>query len=424
MKLLDTIGVTPLVELEHVYIKLECSNPGGSVKDRIARFMLLEARRRGELRTGDVIVEATSGNTGIAMAMVGRELGHHVIIYMPEHMSAERQDYIRAFGAELRTTPREQGFEGPIATRDTFKGRAGYYVPDQFANPDNARCHRETTGAELLAQTARARRSTPRRVRRGRGHRRHVDGRWRGAARGLSRTALDRGRAERVQRDVRPARGRAHDPRHRRRIHSAAGGHGRRSIEVIDGAVGARGTRWRARLHERHGHCVGMSSGAKLAAARTPASSAGCAWPRSSPTAPTATARWACRARCPTRSVAPSARRARRGGRRSFPARSRASRAPVRSRAMREVRILLATEVRRVPWRNGRGFTDELALAPDGASFERGDFHWRVSRAAIDSIRMAVLELRGFRACARAARWRRPVARPRHSCAACAAPHG
>jgi len=149
---LNTAGATPLVELEQVYVKLECSNPGGSVKDRIARFMLLEARRRGELRPGDVIVEATSGNTGIAMAMIGRELGHDVIIYMPEHMSAERQRFIASFGAELRTTPREQGFEGPIATRDSFKGRSGYYVPDQFANPDNARCHRETTGAELLAQ--------------------------------------------------------------------------------------------------------------------------------------------------------------------------------------------------------------------------------------------------------------------------------
>jgi cysteine synthase A len=149
---LEQIGSTPLVELERIYVKLECSNPSGSVKDRIARFMLLEAKRRGELRDGDVIVEATSGNTGIAMAMVGRELGHRVLIYMPEHMSEERREFIRAFGAEVRSTPREQGFSGPIATRDTFKGRPGYYVPDQFANPDNARCHRETTGAELIAQ--------------------------------------------------------------------------------------------------------------------------------------------------------------------------------------------------------------------------------------------------------------------------------
>lgn len=149
---LESIGVTPLIELEHVYIKLECSNPSGSVKDRIARFMLLEAKRRGELRDGDVIVEATSGNTGIAIALVGRELGHPVVIYMPEHMSEERRAFIRASGAQVRSTPREQGFEGPIAARDTYKGRPGYYVPDQFGNPDNVRCHRETTGVELLAQ--------------------------------------------------------------------------------------------------------------------------------------------------------------------------------------------------------------------------------------------------------------------------------
>lgn len=152
MDALDNIGSTPLVELEHIFVKLECSNPAGSVKDRIARYILLAAQRRGELKPGDVIVEATSGNTGIAMAMVGRELGHRVIIYMPEHMSEERRAYIRAFGAEVRSTPREQGFEGPIATRDTFKGRPGYYVPDQFSNPDNVFCHQETTGHELLVQ--------------------------------------------------------------------------------------------------------------------------------------------------------------------------------------------------------------------------------------------------------------------------------
>jgi len=152
MHLSHPIGSTPLVELERIFVKLECSNPAGSVKDRIARFILREAQRRGELKPGDVIVEATSGNTGIAMAMVGRELGHRVVIYMPEHMSDERRNYIRAFGAEVVSTPREQGFEGPIATRDTFKGKPGYYVPDQFGNPDNPRCHKETTGAELVAQ--------------------------------------------------------------------------------------------------------------------------------------------------------------------------------------------------------------------------------------------------------------------------------
>jgi cysteine synthase A len=150
--LLDDIGRTPLLEVEGLWVKLECANPGGSVKDRIARFMLGEARRRGELRPGDTIVEATSGNTGIATSLVGRALGHPVVIYMPEHMSVERRRMIAALGAEVRLTPREQGFEGPIAARDAFKGRPGFYVPDQFANPDNARCHELTTGRELLRQ--------------------------------------------------------------------------------------------------------------------------------------------------------------------------------------------------------------------------------------------------------------------------------
>ena len=150
MNELDRVGDTPLLEVEGLFVKLECSNPSGSVKDRIARYILRAAQRRGELKPGDTIVEATSGNTGIAMSMAGRELGHHVVIYMPEHMSVERQRMIEALGAEVRLTPREQGFEAPIAIRDTFKDRPGYYVPDQFGNPDNAHCHHETTGRELL----------------------------------------------------------------------------------------------------------------------------------------------------------------------------------------------------------------------------------------------------------------------------------
>lgn len=152
MSLLDRIGGTPLLCLEDIFVKLECSNPGGSVKDRIARFILEEAQRRGELRPGDTIVEATSGNTGIAMSMVGRALGHPVLIFMPEHMSVERRRMIEALGAEVRLTPKADGFEGPILIRDTYRGRAGFYVPDQFGNPDNARCHRQNTGRELVDQ--------------------------------------------------------------------------------------------------------------------------------------------------------------------------------------------------------------------------------------------------------------------------------
>jgi len=130
MSLLDTIGQTPLIGLEGLFIKLECSNPGGSVKDRIAKFMLQEAMRRGELRRGDVIVETTSGNTGIALAMVGHQLDFRVLIFMPEHMTVERRLIIENLGAEVRLTPKEGGFDGAIAMRDSFRGRPGLYVPD------------------------------------------------------------------------------------------------------------------------------------------------------------------------------------------------------------------------------------------------------------------------------------------------------
>jgi cysteine synthase A len=152
MSALDRIGRTPLARFDGVFVKLECSNPSGSVKDRVAKFLLQEAARRGELKPGDTVVEATSGNTGIAMSLAAHELGYRAIIYMPEHMSEERVRYIRAFGAEVRLTPKEGGFELPIEERDRFRDRPGYFVPDQFGNPDNVRCHRETTGAELIEQ--------------------------------------------------------------------------------------------------------------------------------------------------------------------------------------------------------------------------------------------------------------------------------
>ena len=149
---LETIGHTPLIRLEEIYVKLECANPGGSVKDRIARFMLEEASRRGDLRPGDTVVEATSGNTGIALALVARLMGHPVIIYMPEHMSVERRRMIENLGAQIRITPKAAGFEGAIALRDSFRGQPGYYVPDQFGNPDNSLCHYRTTGREIVDQ--------------------------------------------------------------------------------------------------------------------------------------------------------------------------------------------------------------------------------------------------------------------------------
>lgn len=145
-------GNTPLVTIDGIHVKLECSNPGGSVKDRIAWFILTEAARRGELRPGDLVVEATSGNTGIALALVARHLGYKALIFMPEHMSIERRRMLENLGAEVCITPREEGFEGAIERRNAYRGRPGCFVPDQFRNPDNSRCHKVTTGAELAAQ--------------------------------------------------------------------------------------------------------------------------------------------------------------------------------------------------------------------------------------------------------------------------------
>lgn len=149
---LNRIGHTPLVVADGVFAKLECANPGGSIKDRIARFMLEEAATRGEVEPGDTIVETTSGNTGIALAWVARALGYRVLVFMPEHMSVERRRMLERLGADVRLTPREIGFEGAVRLRDEYRGRSGFYVPDQFGNPDNARCHELTTGAELIAQ--------------------------------------------------------------------------------------------------------------------------------------------------------------------------------------------------------------------------------------------------------------------------------
>jgi cysteine synthase A len=149
---MEGVGNTPLIQVDGVFVKLECANPGGSVKDRVACFLLHEAAGRGELRSHDTVVETTSGNTGIALALEARRMGHRVIIFMPEHMSAERVRMLERLGAEVRLTPEDEGFEGAVERRDTYRGKDGYYVPDQFGNPDNTRCHRLTTGAELIEQ--------------------------------------------------------------------------------------------------------------------------------------------------------------------------------------------------------------------------------------------------------------------------------
>ncbi|MCI2058475.1 MAG: cysteine synthase A [Oscillibacter sp.] len=158
------IGRTPLLELTHfkrelglkarVLAKLEYFNPAGSVKDRIAKAMLDDAEARGVLKPGSVIIEPTSGNTGIGLASVAAARGYRAIIVMPETMSAERRQLMRAYGAELVLTPGSQGMKGAIArARELQAEIPGALIPGQFENPANARAHFETTGPEIWDDT-------------------------------------------------------------------------------------------------------------------------------------------------------------------------------------------------------------------------------------------------------------------------------
>ena len=157
---LDLVGDTPLVRLRRlpapgaaeVWAKLERFNPGGSVKDRIAKSMVEAAEQAGLLEPGGVIVEPTSGNTGVGLAMTAAVKGYHLILVMPEGLSAERSALLRAYGAEVYLTPREQGMKGAIARAGELARQHGYFMPLQFSNPANPEVHRRTTAAEILAQ--------------------------------------------------------------------------------------------------------------------------------------------------------------------------------------------------------------------------------------------------------------------------------
>ncbi len=163
MGVLDSIGNTPLVKLEAInpnpavtiLAKLEGNNPGGSVKDRIAHCMVRDAEQSGRIRKGDTILEATSGNTGIGLAMVGAALGYKVVLVMPECVSLERRKILEAFGAELILSPGNQGTDGAIklAHRMMDENPGRYFMPNQFDNPANIRAHYETTGREIIEQT-------------------------------------------------------------------------------------------------------------------------------------------------------------------------------------------------------------------------------------------------------------------------------
>lgn len=156
----ELIGNTPLIELKRLgqtlglkarlYAKLEYFNPGGSVKDRVAKAMLDEAEKTGALKHNSVIIEPTSGNTGIGLAMVGVARGYRVIIVMPETMSIERQKLMTAYGAELVLTDGAKGMQGSIERAKALaKEIPNSFIPDQFSNPANAKAHREGTGVEI-----------------------------------------------------------------------------------------------------------------------------------------------------------------------------------------------------------------------------------------------------------------------------------
>jgi cysteine synthase B len=157
----STIGNTPLVRLQrlpgttsnHVLVKLEGNNPAGSVKDRPALSMIQHAERRGEIRPGDTLIEATSGNTGIALAMAAAIKGYRMVLVMPEHMSVERRAAMKAYGAEILLVSKEASMEGARDLAREMGERGEGRVLDQFSNPDNPLAHYEGTGPEIWRDT-------------------------------------------------------------------------------------------------------------------------------------------------------------------------------------------------------------------------------------------------------------------------------
>ncbi|MDR3213481.1 MAG: cysteine synthase CysM [Azoarcus sp.] len=157
----DYVGQTPLVRLKRIaaghgnviLAKLEGNNPAGSVKDRPALSMVMRAEARGQIKPGDCLIEATSGNTGIALAMAAAIRGYRMILVMPENQSVERRQTMRAFGAELVLTPREGGMEMARDVAEKMRDEGRGIILDQFANPDNPQAHFDTTGPEIWEQS-------------------------------------------------------------------------------------------------------------------------------------------------------------------------------------------------------------------------------------------------------------------------------
>ncbi|MDF2890519.1 MAG: cysteine synthase [Clostridia bacterium] len=156
--ILDVIGNTPLVSLKklsglNIFAKAEYLNPGGSIKDRIAKYMIEQAEEKGILKPGMTIMEPTSGNTGIGIALVGVQKGYRVVIVMPENMSEERKKIIVALGAELILTNREESIGGSVAEVERLKAKdSNIFIPQQFENPDNPQIHYLTTASEIWEQ--------------------------------------------------------------------------------------------------------------------------------------------------------------------------------------------------------------------------------------------------------------------------------
>ncbi|GGD04495.1 cysteine synthase [Thalassobacillus devorans] len=156
----ELVGNTPVVKLNgaadensaDIYLKLEFMNPGSSVKDRIALAMIEAAEESGQLNEGDTIVEPTSGNTGIGLAMIAAAKGYKTVLVMPDTMSQERRNLLRAYGAELVLTPGADGMKGAIKKAEELQKEHGYYMPQQFNNPANVAIHEKTTGPEIVEQ--------------------------------------------------------------------------------------------------------------------------------------------------------------------------------------------------------------------------------------------------------------------------------
>lgn len=152
--ILNTVGNTPLIKIGRVFAKLETTNPTGSVKDRMVWYMVQNAEKNGKLKPGNKIIEVTSGNTGIALAMISSIRGYKLIAIMPESMSVERRKMIQTFGAKIVLTPAKEDMVGALKKyQDLVKRNKNAWLPKQFQNPDNIMAHRKGLGKEIIKQT-------------------------------------------------------------------------------------------------------------------------------------------------------------------------------------------------------------------------------------------------------------------------------